>query len=76
MFQIHDRTRRRICVAAFVVLGAIPSLLVGGWCIDRHLPGCAHAEADVLGRQLGLAVKLEAVRHLRPGVVLYNWASP
>lgn len=30
------------------------------------------AEADALGRQLGLVVKLEAVRHLRPGVVLYD----
>ncbi len=34
--------------------------------------GLRRAEADALGRQLGLVVKLEAVRHLRPGVVLYN----
>ena len=34
--------------------------------------GLRAAEADALGRQLGLVVKLDAVRHLRPGVVLYD----
>ena len=72
MFQLHDRTRRRLCLAAFVCVGAIPSLLVGGWCVARHLPGRAQAEADALGRQLGLVVKLEAVKHLRPGAMLYE----
>jgi len=72
MFQLHDKTRRRIGLAAFVLAGVLPLLLVGGWCLNRHLPGCAQAEADALGRQLGLVVKLEAVRHLRPGVVLYD----
>lgn len=61
-----------MCIAAFVLLGAIPSLLVGWWCLDRHMPGCARAEADSLGRQLGFVVKLEAVKYLRPGVVLYQ----
>jgi hypothetical protein len=59
-------------MAAFVLFGAIPSLLVGGWCIDRHFPGCARSEADALAVQLGLAVKLADVRHLRPGAVLYE----
>ena len=39
------------------------------------MPGicpAAQAEADALGRQLGLAVKLDAVKHLRPGAVLYE----
>jgi hypothetical protein len=72
MFQLHDKTRRRIALSAFVSAGVLPLLLTAGWCIDRHLPGCAQAEADALGRQLGLVVKLEAVRHLRPGVALYE----
>ena len=72
MFQLHDKTRRRIALAAFVLAGLLPLLLTAGWCVERHLPGCVRAEADALGRQLGLAVKLEAVRHLRPGVVLYD----
>jgi hypothetical protein len=72
MFQLHDKTRRRIALAAFVSAGMLPLLLIGGWCVNRHLPGCVQAEADALGRQLGLVVKLEAIRHLRPGVVLYE----
>ena len=58
MFQLHDKTRRRICLAGFVLLGVLPTLLVGGWCLSRHLPGCVQAEAEQLGRQLGLDVKL------------------
>jgi hypothetical protein len=72
MFQLHDKTRRRIALAAFVAAGVLPLLLIAGWCLNRHLPGCAQAEADALGRQLGLVVKIDAVRHLRPGVVLYE----
>jgi hypothetical protein len=72
MFQLHDKTRRRITLAAFVSAGVLPLFLIAGWCVNRHLPGCAKADADALGRQLGLVVKLEAVRHLRPGVVLYD----
>ena len=72
MFQLHDKTRRRVTLASFVLAGVAPLLLTAGWCVDRHLPGCARAEADALSRQLGLVVKLDAVRHLRPGVVLYD----
>jgi hypothetical protein len=72
MFQLHDRTRRRACLAALVLFGAIPLLVVAGWCLDRHLPGSVQSEADALGRQLGLLVKLEDVKHLRPGSVLYE----
>ncbi len=72
MFQLHDRTRRRLCIAAFVLLGLTPTLLVGGWCAARLMPGAAQTEADSLGRQLGLAVKLTSLKHLRPGTVLYE----
>lgn len=72
MFQLHDRTRRRLCLAAFALLGLTPTLLVGGWCAARLLPGAAQTEADSLGRQLGLAVKLESLKYLRPGTVLYE----
>ena len=72
MFQLHDKTRRRLALTAFVLTGVLPLLLTAAWCVNRHLPGCALAEADALGRQLGLLVKLDAVRHLRPGVVLYD----
>jgi hypothetical protein len=72
MFQLRDKMRRRMCIAAFVCFGVIPSLWVGGWCVARHLPGRTQAEADALGLQWGLVVKLEAVKHLRPGAVLYE----
>jgi hypothetical protein len=72
MLQLHDKTRFRICLAGFAVSCVLPTLLVAGWCLSRHLPGCARAEAEQLGRQLGMNVKLEGLRRLRPGVVLYE----
>ena len=72
MFQLYDATRRRICVAAFLTLGVLPTLLVGGWCWSRHTRGSLQAEAEQLSRQLGLNVKLGGLKHLRPGVVLYE----
>ena len=45
MFQLHDRTRRRVCLAAFVLLGVLPALLAGGWCLSRNLPGCAESRS-------------------------------
>ena len=72
MIQLHDKTRRKVCIAGFFAFGLLPTLLVGYWCADRHLPGCARSEAERLGRQLGLAVKLKSMSNLRPGVVLYR----
>jgi hypothetical protein len=72
MFQLHDKIRRRICIAAFAMFGVLPALLAGGWCVARHLPGIEQAEAEQLGRQLGLAVKLQKATHVRPGVVRYE----
>ncbi len=72
MFHLHDTTRRRLCIAGFLLFGALPTLLVGGWCASRHLPGRARSEAQSLAAQLGLDVKLDAVNCLRPGAVLYE----
>jgi hypothetical protein len=72
MFQLYDATRRRICVAAFLTFGLLPTLVVGGWCWSRHTWGSLQAEAEQLSRQLGLNVKLGGLKHLRPGVVLYE----
>jgi hypothetical protein len=59
-------------LAAFWLLGVGPALLAGGWCVSRNLPGRVQAEADVLGRQLGLKVTLGGLTYLRPGVTLYE----
>lgn len=72
MFQLHDKTRFRLCLAGFAVLCVLPTLLVAGWCVGRHLPGHARAEAEQLGRQLGMTVKLAGVKYARPGVVMYE----
>jgi len=72
MFRLHDKTRRRICLAGFLLLCVLPTALVSAWCVVRRLPGRTEAEARRLGRQLGLRVSLAKVRHLRPGVVLYE----
>ncbi len=72
MFRLHDNTRRRICLGALLALGIVPTALVAGWSLARHLPGHAGAEARRLTRVLGLQVRLEAVEHLRPGAVLYK----
>ena len=72
MFQLHDKTRRRMCLAAFVLAGVMPSLLVGGWCVDRHLPGCARPKPTRSAGNWGSSSSSKRVQHLRPGVVLYE----
>jgi hypothetical protein len=72
MPRLHDRTRRRLCQGLFLVLGVLPTLAVAAWCVQRHLPGRAAAEAQRLAALTDLDVKIEAVRWLRPGVALYE----
>jgi len=72
MVQLYDQTRRRVCIAAFFALGVLPVALVAAWCASRYLPGHLRAEAEQLGQQLGLDVRLEGLKHLRPGAVLYE----
>ncbi len=72
MHPLHDRTRRAVCVLAFWTLGVLPLLLLIAWCAWRHRPGRLQAEAESLGRQLGLTVTLEGIRDLRPGAARYK----
>lgn len=72
MFRLHDKTRRRLCLAGFFLLCVAPTLGVGAWCAMRHLPWAAEEEAKNLGRQLGLDVHLQGLKNLRPGAVLYE----
>lgn len=72
MFRLHDRTRRRLLLVAFVLLCVLPTVLVAGWCAWRNRPGRTVAEAQRLGRLLGLRVVLESYEHTRPGVIRYS----
>ena len=75
MFQLHDKTRRRICLAAFGLFCLTPTALVAGWCVAWQLPSHLRAETERLQQQLGLTVSLSGLRHLRPGVVVYEGLS-
>jgi len=72
MFRLHDKTRRRFCLAGFFLFCVAPALGAAAWCVMRHLPWTAQDEAKSLGRQLGLEVRLAGLKNLRPGVVLYE----
>ncbi len=72
MFRLHDKTRRRICLAGFLLFCIAPVLGAAAWCAMRHSPWAAQNEATCLGRQLGLEVRLGGMKNLRPGTVLYE----
>jgi hypothetical protein len=72
MFRLHDKTRRRFCLAGFFLFCVAPTLGAAAWCAMRHMPWTAVEEAKALGRQLGLEVRLAGLKNLRPGVVLYE----
>jgi len=72
MFRLHDRTRRRVLLAGFVLLCVVPTVLVAGWCAWRNRPGKTADEAERLGRLLGLRVALGRFEHARLGVVRYR----
>ncbi|MBN2476015.1 MAG: hypothetical protein JXB62_15495 [Pirellulales bacterium] len=72
MFRLHETTRRRICIAAFCCLCVAPTAAILGWCAWQQSPGRVAAEARKLSRLLGLDVSLDALTHLRPGVVSYE----
>jgi hypothetical protein len=72
MFQLHDRTRRRIALAVFFALGIAPTVAVWGWAMWWRSGRHVRWEEERLGLALGLHVKIAAVQHPRPGVVLYQ----
>lgn len=71
MFQLHDNTRRWICLTGFFLFCILPALGGAVWCVFRNLPW-ADDEAIILGRQLGMDVRLAGLKNIRPGVVRYE----
>lgn len=72
MFQLHDRTRRQLCVLGFFVTCLVPTAIVLAYGVAWHLPGHARQASQRLSGVLGLKVSLQTVEHLRPGVVRYE----
>jgi hypothetical protein len=70
MFKFHEKTRKRLCRAAFFACAVLPTAAVLAWGVSRHLPGHAQQFADELSTQLALDVKLAGASHPRPGVLL------
>ncbi len=66
------RSSRQLGLAAFFLLCIVPTAAVLGWCIAWRLPWYAGSEAAGLGRELGLTVAIQGLRHPRPGTVVYE----
>lgn len=75
MFPLHDRTRRRIALAAFGALCALPTLLVVLWGLSRQMPWHTAVEARRLEGVLGLRVRVDRAWNVRPGVWRYEGLS-
>jgi hypothetical protein len=72
MFQLHDRTRRRITLAIFFAFGLAPTVAVWSWAVWWRSASYVRLEEDRLGLLLTLRVTISAVQHPRPGAVLYR----
>ena len=71
MPQLHDRTRRKICIAAFFAVCIAPTCCLLAWGLSRSGPWHISAHARRLESCLGLSVSIDDVEHPRPGVVRY-----
>ena len=72
MFRLSDATRRLVTTGLFVLLCVVPTVIVIAVGVWRSLPGRNGAEERRLTLLFGQPVKIDSVRHLRPGVVLYE----
>jgi len=71
-FWLHEATRRRVCLALFVlgcILPTVGLLLWAGW---RMTPWYLAQQAAEAERLLGLGVRLEGLRHPRPAEAIYQ----
>jgi len=71
-FWFHDATRRRLYVGLFLVGCVLPTAGVLLWVGWRMSPWYVQQQAAQLERILGLLVRLEGVKHPRPGEAIYD----
>ena len=70
MFALHETTRRRWLRTGFLLFALFPSLAVVACAAWLRRPEYRELVAGRIGERLGLTVKLAAVRHPRPDVLL------
>ncbi len=75
MFPLHDRTRRKIALAAFGTLCVLPTALLLLWGLLRHTPWHTAAEVRRLEGILGLHVRVDRAQNTKPGVWRYEGFS-
>ncbi|MCS7303660.1 MAG: hypothetical protein NZ602_00950 [Thermoguttaceae bacterium] len=71
-FWLHENTRRRVCVALFVLGCILPTVGLCVWAGWRMTPWYLEQQAAEAERLLGLIVKVQGLRHPRPGEVIYE----
>ena len=69
---LSDSTRRRIGLALWLALGVLPAVGLAAWGLWWRSGWHVQSEARALSWQLGLKASLAAVRHPKPGVVVYE----
>ena len=72
MFPLHDRTKRWICRAGFLLGGVLPMAAVIGWSSAIHTGVYKEAVRAELKASLGLEVRFDRVSYPRPGVTLLS----
>ena len=68
MFSLHERTRRRLCIAGFVVFCVLPILCVLSWSLWKNRPSRVDELERAIARQIGLRTRIDGVSDGLPGV--------
>jgi len=68
MFSFHEKTQRRIGLAGFGVFCVVPTIAVLAWIASLYLPSHRRSIERSFSHLLGMDVRVEAVRHPKPGL--------
>jgi hypothetical protein len=66
MFSMHERTQRKVCRMAFVLVCAVPTVLTLGWVLYFHRPWHEQDWRHYLENTLHVRVAVDAVSAPRP----------
>ena len=67
---MHDRQRRELLRALFLLVCLLPTAAVGAWSFSLRTDRHREAAAERIGAALGMRVTLDAVRYPLPGLTL------